>query len=774
MNLIIVESPTKAKTITKFLSKDYKVESSFGHVRDLPKSEMGIDIENNFKPKYVIPTKARKKVSELKKYAAKADKIILASDEDREGEAIAWHLVEALKLKEDKIGRIVFHEITKDAILKALDNPREIDLKLVDAQQARRILDRLVGYELSPFLWKKVAKGLSAGRVQSVAVRLIVEREREIQTFKTDEYWSIEADFNKANSPAKEIIQSKLNKINGETIDKLEIKNKEQADKILNDLNGANYIVADVERKSAKKNPPKPFTTSTLQQTANRWLGFSAKQTMMIAQQLYEGVDLPGEGSVGLITYMRTDSLNLSEKFLTEAKQYLTGSLGEKYSLPKPRLFKTKSKGAQEAHEAIRPTEAEREPETIKSSLNNNQYKLYKLIWQRALAGQMPEAVVDQTVIDIDAVRPVETFAGLTDSIVPAQSVKMQTSAKYQFRANGQVLRFDGYLKIYPEKSAEVELPNVEQNETLDLIELKNEQHFTKPPARYSDAGVVKKLEAYGIGRPSTYAPTIHTIIDRNYVNRDENKRLFPTDIAFTVIDLLVKHFSDIVDYEFTAKMEDDLDGIAEGKSKWQPVISDFYRPFHENLQLKYNEINKQDIMPEEKSNEACDKCGAPMIIKTGRYGKFLACSAFPDCKNIKGMNNNNGGESKEKTEELKKLEEKYAGEKCEKCGSDMVIKNGKFGPFLACSGYPKCKNIKNIQENSGTTDIACPVCGKGKIAQKRSRKGVFYACDQYPDCKTAFWGKPTGEKCPDCGSLLVSGKGGEVKCSDKTCEYKK
>ena len=751
MNLVIVESPTKAKTITKFLGRDYKIESCFGHVRDLPKSETGIDIENNFQPKYVIPAKARKTISQLKKDAAKADKIILATDEDREGEAIAWHLAEALKISEKKLSRIVFHEITKDAILQALNNPRNIDMKLVDAQQARRVLDRLVGYELSPFLWKKVARGLSAGRVQSVAVRLIVEREREIENFKVDEYWSIVAELQKSECHRRNEamprsyddiqIAAKLNKINNKTINKLEIKDKKHADKILSELKNAQYIIADVEQKQTKKNPPKPFTTSTLQQTANRWLGFSAKQTMMLAQRLYEN---------GLITYMRTDSLNLSGKFLQDAQQYLAKNLDEKYSLKTPRKFKTKSKGAQEAHEAIRPTEVMQNPESKKSSLDNNQYKLYNLIWQRALACQMPEALIDATVIDIDA-----------------------KNTKYQFRATGQILKFDGYLKIYPEKSKELELPEVEKNEQLDLIKLEPEQHFTKPPARYSDAGLVKELEKHGIGRPSTYAPTISTIEARNYVNRDENKKLAPTDIAFVVIDLLTAHFPHIVDYEFTAEMENNLDNIAHGKTEWQPVINEFYQPFHENLTNKYNEINKQDIMPEEKSNEVCDKCGAPMIIKTGRYGKFLACSAFPECKNIKSLNKSKEN-SPEKNEEIKKLEEKYNNEKCDKCGADMAIKNGKFGPFLACTAYPNCKNIKNIQENSNSTGIKCPACGKGEIVQKRSKRGIFYACNQYPDCKNAYWGKPTGEKCPDCEALLVEGKDGEVKCSAKGCGYAK
>ena len=738
MNLVIVESPTKAKTITKFLDSKYKIESSFGHVRDLPKSTIGVDMENNFEPKYVIPTKARKNLNALKKLAQDSEKIILATDEDREGEAIAWHLVEAMDAPKEKIGRIVFHEITKDALLEALQNPRAIDMKLVDAQQARRILDRLVGYELSPFLWKKVAKGLSAGRVQSVAVRLIVDREKEIKAFKPDEYWTIEAELKKGEDSFK----SRLNKIDGKVIDKLKIKNEKEAQEILENLDKAKYRVADVLKKETKKNPPRPFTTSTLQQTANRWLGFSAKQTMMVAQKLYEQ---------GLITYMRTDSLNLSEKFLAEAKDYLKNNIGKNYSLANSRRFKTKSKGAQEAHEAIRPTEAKKNPESL-AKLDKNQSKLYKLIWQRSLASQMPEAIFDASTIDIDAV---QTRLG---------------ASQHQFRSTGQTMKFDGYLKIYPEKSTELDLPQVEKNEELQLAKLINDQHFTKPPARYSDAGLVKELEKHGIGRPSTYAPTIATITARNYVNRDENKKLFPTDIAFVVNDLLVAHFPQVVDFKFTAKMEDDLDRIAEGKVDWQPVIKEFYNPFHTNLENKYNEINKQDIMPEEKSNEKCDKCGASMIIKTGRYGKFLACSAFPDCKNIKGMDNGDGtSKNGERSEEMKKLEEKHKGEKCEKCGEDMAIKTGRFGPFLACTGYPKCKNIKNINEKA-KTGVKCPTCGKGEIVQKRSRRGIFYACDQYPDCKNALWGKPTGEKCPECENLMVENKDGEAKCSNKSC----
>jgi len=739
MKLIIVESPTKAKTITKFLGRGFKIESSFGHIRDLPKSTLGVDTENNFEPKYLIPAKARKNLNKLKELAKKADEIILATDEDREGEAIAWHLQEALKLDPKTTERIVFHEITKDAIFAALKNPRSLDMNQVDAQQARRVLDRLVGYELSPFLWKKVARGLSAGRVQSVAVRLVVEREREIQAFKPEEYWSLEVDLAK-KTDAEKIIRARLNKIDDQVVGKLDINNKAAADKISNDLEGANYIVSRVEKKQNKKNPPKPFTTSTLQQTANRMLGYSAKRTMIIAQQLYEQ---------GFITYMRTDSLNLADKFLTDAHKYLRNNVGDKYALATPRKFKTKSKGAQEAHEAIRPTEAENSPEVIDEKLSDTQKRLYTLIWQRAIASQMPEAVMDATTLDIDAVGTV-----------------------YQFRATGQVINFPGYLKIYPEKSKELELPLVEKNEKLDLIRMDKEEHFTKPPARYSDAGLVKELEKYGIGRPSTYAPTLATIEARNYVTRDEGKKLAPTDIAFVVNDLLVEHFPQTIDFQFTAKMENDLDKIAEGEIAWQPIIKDFYEPFHKNLLEKYNTIKKENIMPEETTTVKCDKCGAPMIVKTGRFGKFLACSAFPGCKNIKSMPVD-GEDTAEKDKEFAKLVEKYKEELCEKCGEKMSLKNGRFGPFLACTGYPNCKNIRSIKENVNTTGIKCPLCGKGEIVQKKSKRGIFYACNQYPDCKNAYWGKPTGEKCPQCGALMIETKEGE-KCSAKGCGYEK
>lgn len=732
MKLIIVESPTKAKTITKFLGSNYKVTSSFGHIRDLPKSTMGIDIENNFEPKYIIPTKAKKTVSELKKMVKEASKVILAPDEDREGEAIAWHLMKVLDLNNDKIERIVFHEITKDAIERALENPRNIDVKLVDAQQARRILDRLVGYELSPFLWKKVVKGLSAGRVQSVAVRLVVEREKEIQEFKSEEYWTIEADFKIKNN---DIFTAKLFRIDGNVLDKLELKNKEQVDKIIAALSKENYKIFEVKKQEKKKTPGAPFITSTLQQEANNKLGFSSKKTMMIAQQLYEGIGI-GEGkATGLITYMRTDSVNLSEKFLSEAKIFIEKEFGKKYALSSPRRYKTKQKLAQEAHEAIRPTDINHTPGTIKEYLNKDQNKLYDLIWRRAVATQMAEGIIDNTTI----------ITGTSDK-------------KYEFSSSGNIIVFEGFLKIYPDKVKESILPDLKEGADVELKELNPAEHFTEPPARYSDATLVKVLEKYGIGRPSTYAPTINTILMRGYVER-EGKFLKPREIAFIVIDLLKKHFSQIVDYEFTAKIEDSFDEIAEGKLNWRKMIEDFYDPFKDNLKEKEKEVKKEDLGVEERTDEKCDKCGAPMVIKLGRFGKFLACSKFPDCKNTKQIN-----EKTHKPEEIPK-----ENEKCDKCGSPMVIKSGRFGAFLACSAYPDCKNIKSLNKGTG---VKCPECGKGDIVEKKTKRGkTFYACNQYPKCKFALWSKPTGKKCGKCGSLLVYGKGDTEVCSNKECK---
>ena len=734
MNLVIVESPTKAKTITRFLTDDFQTESSFGHVRDLPKREMGVDVAHDFMPKYVIPLKAKKTVNKLKKLAATADLVYFATDQDREGEAIAWHLAQIFKTPANRIKRITFHEITEEAVKEALQNPRAIDLHLVDAQQARRILDRLVGYELSPFLWQKVAKGLSAGRVQSVAVRLIVEREREIQNFKVEEYWTVEGQFQADNS--QKIFQAVLRQIDGKILDKFALKNEKEAKTVVQQIGQQKFIISDLSSKSVMRLPPAPFTTSTLQQEANRRLGFSAKQTMLLAQRLYEGVEVGQGGAVGLITYMRTDSVNLAEKFLQEARQYLLKNFGESYTTPKPRHFTKTQKLAQEAHEAIRPTNLNLEPEGLQDYLENNQLRLYKLIWQRALACQMAGAKLETTTADLQS-----------------------ADKKFVFRANGQVVKFSGWLKVYPVTAKEEILPSLAMGQGVIAQEIKPLQHFTQPPARYTDATLVKALEEYGIGRPSTYAPTLSTIIERNYVEREE-KKLKPTEIAFIVNDLLVEHFPNIVDYQFTAKLEDDLDAIANGQAKWVPVIKEFYGPFKKLLAEKTAELNKKDIMPEEKSDEVCEKCGRPMVIKRGRFGKFLACSGFPECKNTKKL----AADGKEQATPV------LLAEKCPDCGAPLQERTGRYGPFVGCSRYPDCKYIK---KNNGT-GVTCPQCGQGEIVAKRGRGRIFYACNRYPDCKFALWSKPTGDKCPTCGSLLLYGKNNTVVCSNKECEYKK
>lgn len=730
MDLIIVESPTKAKTISRFLGKGYKVLSSFGHVRDLPKSKMGIDIEKDFTPTYTVPAKAKKHVTELKAAAAKAETVYYATDEDREGEAISWHLQEVLKVPEEKIKRIAFHEITKSAIEEALKEPRKLDIRLVEAQQARRVLDRLVGYELSPLLWRKISYGLSAGRVQSVAVRLIVEREKEIQAFKPEEYWSVEADLLKGSDG----FTAKLHSKDGKKLDKMAIGGKKAADEILATLEGAKYSVASIEKKKTQRSPSPPFTTSTLQQAANTKLGFSAKQTMMIAQQLYEGIDLGDEhGQTGLITYMRTDSVTLSKKFLSDTAKYLEKHHAK--SFEGPRGYKTKSKSAQEAHEAIRPTEVSHTPDAIKDKLDARQYKLYDLIWRRAVASQMKNAVMDSTVVNV------------------------ATETPYTFRATGSIIEEPGFLEVYKTETKEHILPNLEEKDALDLKELRPKQHFTEPPARYSEATLVKAMEERGIGRPSTYAPTISTVIARGYVKKEE-KRLKPTDLAVLVTDLLVEHFKTVIDYDFTAKMEDTLDAVAEGKEDWVPAVRDFYHPFHENLEKKDKELDKKKIT-ESKTDEKCEKCGSDMIIKFGRFGKFMACSNYPDCKNTKPVD-------KDEIEAEKEAEK--IDEKCETCGKPMVLKRGRFGPFLSCSDYPDCKTTKAILKKTGAK---CPACGKGEIVEKKTKRGRnFYACDQYPDCDHAMWQKPTGENCPKCKNLLVFAKDKKVACSNKECDF--
>ncbi len=688
MQLVIVESPTKSKTLQKFLGPKYRVLSSYGHIRDLPEDEFGIEIERDFKPKYIVIPKARKIVRFLKNEIKKTDLVILSLDPDREGEAIAWHLTQILNLNDKKpYQRIVFHEITKSAIEEALKNPRKIDLNLVDAQQTRRILDRIVGYKLSPFLWKKVARRLSAGRVQSVALRLVVEREREIQNFLPQEYWTILAQLKKARDKSLQTLQTLqrsdlcqieaiLVKKDGKVIPKLGIRSKKEAEEIMKSLESAKYKIVNIDKKETKRNPPPPFTTSTLQQDAWQKFKFPAKITIQISQQLFER---------GFITYHRTDSLNISNLALAKAKKFIIGNYGQNYY--QFRKYKTKSKVAQEAHEAIRPTYPDRPHKILKTKLDKNQLKLYELIWRRFIASQMSQAIFDSTVVDIAA-------------------------KNFIFRATGQMLKFDGFLKIYPTKYKETELPSLKINEILELIKLTPSQHFTQPLPRYTEATLIKALEENGIGRPSTYALILSTIQERNYIEKDEQKRFKPTEIGFVVNDLLVAHFPEIVDIKFTAKMEKDLDKIASGEKKWVSVIRRFYNSFEKNLQKKYQEISKKDI--------------------TGKP-----------------------------TEKI-----------CPKCGTLLLIRLGKFGRFYACSKFPKCKYTEPLEES--ILGIKCPKCKNGEIVKKRTKRGkFFYGCSIWPKCDFALWDKPTGEKCLKCKSLLIETRRKQVKCSNKECNYR-
>ena len=653
MNLVIVESPAKGKTIEKYLGAGYKVMASFGHVRDLPKSKIGIDVENGFTPEYVTPIKAKKTLASLKAAAKTADKVLLATDPDREGEAISWHLKEALGLKDKDYDRIEFHEITKDAVQFAAKHPRKINDDLVDAQQARRVLDRLVGYNLSPLLWRKIRKGLSAGRVQSVAVKFIVDREREILDFKPVEYWEISADL----TNDKHEFNARLAKKEGKSI---EMSDKKTVDGILSDLEKATYIVDKVETKDVKRSPAAPFTTSTLQQEAARKLRYSSKRTMAIAQGLYEGVDV-GEGSTGLITYMRTDAVNLSSQALSEIRTYIEQKISSDFLPKTPRLYK-KSKSAQEAHEAVRPTSVMRTPESIRQYLAPDQFKLYELIWKRTVASQMADAIYAQTSVDISA-------------------------DKYMFRASGRTIKFAGFMSVYleggeekqAEEMAEFKLPNLSEGSKCDLVRLNSDQKFTEPPARFTEASLIKTLEENGIGRPSTYAPTISTIQDRGYV-RLEQRKFYPEDIAFVVTDMLRDHFPFVVSVDFTANMEKELDEIADGKMDWVLVMQEFWNPFKEDLDKAQTNVEK--INTDRATEEVCDKCGKPMVIKTGRFGEFLACTGFPDCKNAKP------------------LPQKSLGQ--------------------------------------------CPECKTGDIVERKTKRGKkFWGCSRYPACKWATWDKP-------------------------------
>ena len=702
-DLVVVESPTKARTLERMLGDEYKVEASFGHIRDLPKSKMGVDLKT-FLPEYVVPDDSEKQVRTLRREAKAAQRVWLATDLDREGEAIAWHVADVIKVPKTKVRRVTFHEITPTAIRDAFKHPRDINQDLVNAQQARRVVDRLVGYTMSPLLWKKIRYGLSAGRVQSVALRLIVDREREIQAFVPQEYWSIEAQLanHAGESFTAEVIQHRGHK--------LEIPNADAAEKHRAALEKAAYAVKSVETRESTRNAAPSFTTSTLQQDASRKLGFSVKRTMVLAQQLYEGVSL-GDAPVGLITYMRTDSLHVAESALRQAKDVVTREFGAQYALEHPRHYKTRSKGAQEAHEAIRPTDLSRTPTYLRRFLKPDQLKLYTLIWQRTLASQMAPAKFENTRLDVEA-------------------------GPYVLRANGRRVTFDGFLRVYSEGSDEPEkeiapLPAVEVGEALKLLGLKPEQHFTQPPPRFTEASLVKALEEFGIGRPSTYAPTISTLIGRRYVRKD-GRALVPEDVGLVVTDFLKEHFADIVDTGFTARMEEDLDKIASGEVEWVPVVRDFFDPFHKRIEEKTKSVKKSDVT-EEATDRTCPKCGRPVVIKLGRFGRFYSCTGFKKTK--KGAPQPPGAcDYAEPLEgQVEPQLEIIDGEMCPECGRPLARRRGRYGPFIGCTGYPDCKYVKKTQQKMG---VVCPECGKGELVRRRGRgRSIFYGCERYPEC---------------------------------------
>ncbi|MBU5637019.1 type I DNA topoisomerase [Geomonas sp. Red69] len=772
-NLVIVESPAKAKTIEKFLGPDYKVLASFGHVRALPSKQGSVDVEHDFEPKYAVLPESKKHIDAIKKEMKGISSLLLATDPDREGEAISWHLLAALGLDGKKkvpfdIQRVVFHEITKDAIVHAVQHPRGISEPLVDAQQARSILDYLVGFTLSPFLWKKIRYGLSAGRVQSVALRLICEREKEIQAFKEQEYWTIGA---KLETAKKQGLTATLVEAHGKKLGKFDIPDREVAFGLYEKLGGkgefpkqegddgatplvvrtpANpeYRVDKVTKSERKRSPSPPFTTSTLQQEAARKLGFSAKKTMSTAQKLYEGIDV-GEGAVGLITYMRTDSVALSNVALEDARQLITSLYGKEYALEKPRFFKNKSKNAQEAHEAVRPTYISKTPIEVKKFLTSDQFKLYDLIWKRTVACQMAEALLDQTSVEITA------------------------GAGFRFRVAGTVIRFAGFMKLYIEgvddeaedKEKEGTLPPMAEGDILKLQQLLPERHFTQPPPRYTEATLVKTLEEYGIGRPSTYASIMNTIIERKYARLDK-KRFFPEDVGMVVSDLLTNHFNQYVDYNFTANLEEQLDMVSRGEKQWRPLLHEFWGPFINLLKLKEGEVSKSDLTTE-ATDEVCPECGKPLVVKLGKFGKFYACTGYPECRYIRPLDKETG----------EVVEPVVSEEVCDKCGSHMLIKDGRFGKYLACSAYPNCKNIQPLVKPKGT-GITCTSCGKGELIEKKSRFGkLFYSCNRYPECKFALWDLPVQKPCPKCGFPLLVKKvykreGEFLKCPKEGCDY--
>ncbi len=749
-HLVIVESPAKAKTIKKYLGKDFEVMASYGHVRDLVPKGGAVDPEHGFAMKYQVIEKNARHVDAVAKAMKKADALYLATDPDREGEAISWHLYEILKergvLKDKPVYRVVFHEITKRAIQEAIEHPRELSMDLVNAQQARRALDYLVGFNLSPLLWKKIRRGLSAGRVQSPALRMIVEREEEIERFKPREYWTIDADLEKDAQP----FSARLTQYQGKKITQFSVTRGEQAQEIEKALLAAadgELVVEKVEKKSRKRNPSAPFTTSTLQQEASRKLGFSASRTMRVAQQLYEGIDI-GEGSVGLITYMRTDSVNLAQEAVEELRELIVRRFGKEDLPDKPRQFKTKAKNAQEAHEAIRPTSALRAPEEIRSHLSSDQFRLYDLIWKRTVASQMIHATVHTVGVDFAA------------------------GEGNRLRATGSTIANPGFMKVYQEsvddgkgEGDERLLPPMAAGDRVKLLAIRPEQHFTEPPPRYTEASLVKSLEEHGIGRPSTYATIISTLLAREYVTL-EKRRFQPTDVGRIVSHFLTDHFTRYVDYDFTARLEDDLDEIARGEREWIPLLESFWKPFSKLVKEKEESVSRQDVTTE-AMDEACPKCGKPLQIKLGRRGRFVGCSGYPECDYTRNL-----GETAESAEP-----EVVEGRKCPECGSDLIIRSGRYGKFIGCSSYPDCKHIEPL-EKPEDTGVKCPECGKGTMLKRKSRNGkIFYSCSTYPECKYAVWNQPLDAPCPSCGWPMLTLKttkrrGTEKVCPQKDCKF--
>lgn len=748
-SLVIVESPAKAGTLKKFLGKDFTIKASVGHILDLPKSKLGVDTDNEFKPELVTIKGKEKVIKELRAASSKVDNVYLAPDPDREGEAIAAHIFQTIKGKKKlKIYRVLFNEITKKAVVEAIKNPSSIDENKVNSQQARRILDRLVGYKISPILWKKVQRGLSAGRVQSVALRLVCEREKEIQAFKSEEYWTMDSILEGENPPS---FEAKLFQIDQK---KAEIHNKSEAEQILSDLKGAHYKVTEIQKKERKKNPIPPFITSTLQQEASAKLRFYAKKTMGIAQKLYEGIEIEGGETTGLITYMRTDSTRIANEAIDEVRGLISSKFGKEYLPLKPNFYKSK-KSAQEAHEAIRPTSSLREPSSLKKHLSKEEYSLYELIWKRFVSSQMVPAIMDTTAVDILVNR-------------------------YLFRANGVVVRFPGFTKLYTEdldvlqqsagkaKGADQAkiLPPLKVGEVLNLIEMKPNQHFTQPPPRFTEASLIKELEDKGIGRPSTYAAILSVIKKRDYTS-EENRRLKPTELGLLVTDLLIESFPDILNVEFTAKMEEQLDKVEEGTAGWVETLKNFYGPFEKTLKIA--ETKMRNIKEEvEETDEVCEKCDSKMIIRRGRFGKFMACSNYPKCKNTREIKGDENGAEKGATPEV-------TDEKCDKCGSGLIIKNGRFGKFMACSKYPECKFTKPI-----STGISCPEkeCDGYVISRMSKTRKTFYGCSKYPKCKFVSWHKPVIQACPSCNHHYVVEKwtkkdGKFLSCVNKECNFK-